>query len=53
MPELEKYLNHTMVYNRGRKLSKKDKVRLIVRHWSSVGNSENGDGENESDVESD
>ena len=53
VPELEKYLNHHGTQHRGRKLSKKDKVRLIVRYWNSVDSSENGNDENEGDVESD
>ena len=53
MPELEQYLYHHGIQHRGRKLSKKDKVRLIVRHWNSVDSSENGDDENEGDVEND
>ena len=53
MPELKKYLNHHGIQHRGRKLSKKDKVRLIVRHWNSVDSSENGEYENEGDRESD
>ena len=32
--ELEKYLNHHGIQHRGRKLSKRDKARLIVRHWN-------------------